>query len=116
LGGFSRVRSDDLHVVAGQCGDGFVRSVRGQLEHSLKASRRIEKQHPGGWRLDREGVRHRAWGAMYAPADRVPARTRYLRLSHGYARKLVRLHREWIADIEAELTRSERPAASTGDP
>jgi PadR family transcriptional regulator AphA len=40
---------------------------------------------------------------MYAQADRVPARTRYLRLSHDYARKLVALHREWIADIEAEL-------------
>jgi PadR family transcriptional regulator, regulatory protein AphA len=43
--------------------------------------------------------------AMYAQAERVPGRTRYLRLSHAYARKLVRLHREWIADIEAELTR-----------
>jgi PadR family transcriptional regulator AphA len=40
---------------------------------------------------------------MYNQADRVPARSRYLRLSHGYARKLVQLHREWIADIEAEL-------------
>jgi PadR family transcriptional regulator AphA len=46
--------------------------------------------------------------AMYAQAGRVPARTRYLRLSHDYARKLVRLHREWIADIEAELAHSER--------
>jgi PadR family transcriptional regulator, regulatory protein AphA len=44
--------------------------------------------------------------AMYAQADRVPARTRYLRLSHAYARKLVLLHREWVADIEAELARS----------
>jgi PadR family transcriptional regulator AphA len=42
---------------------------------------------------------------MYTQADRVPARTRYLRLSHAYARKLVRLHREWIAEIETELTR-----------
>jgi DNA-binding PadR family transcriptional regulator len=40
---------------------------------------------------------------MYTQADRVPSRKRYLRLSHNYARKLVRLHREWIADIEAEL-------------
>jgi len=47
---------------------------------------------------------------MYAQADRVPARTRYLQLSHAYARKLVRLHRDWIADIEAELTHpSTRP-------
>jgi DNA-binding PadR family transcriptional regulator len=45
---------------------------------------------------------------MYAQAERVPARTRYLRLSHDYARKLVRLHREWIADIEAELGRVRR--------
>jgi DNA-binding PadR family transcriptional regulator len=45
---------------------------------------------------------------MYAQAERVPARTRYLRLSHDYARKLVALHREWIADIEAELARPER--------
>jgi DNA-binding PadR family transcriptional regulator len=44
--------------------------------------------------------------AMHAQADRVPARARYLRLSHAYARKLVLLHREWIADIEAELARS----------
>jgi PadR family transcriptional regulator AphA len=40
---------------------------------------------------------------MYDQADRVPARARYLRLSHAYARKLIRLHREWVADIEAEL-------------
>ncbi len=46
--------------------------------------------------------------AMYAQAERVPARTRYLRLSHDYARKLVALHREWIADIEAELARPQR--------
>lgn len=46
--------------------------------------------------------------AMYAQADRVPARTRYLRLTHDYARKLVALHREWIADIEAKLARSQR--------
>ena len=46
--------------------------------------------------------------AMYAQAGRVPARTRYLRLSHAYARKLVRLHREWIAEIEAELASPQR--------
>jgi len=46
--------------------------------------------------------------AMYAQADRVPARTRYLRLSHEYARKLVRLHRDWIAEIESELAHPER--------
>jgi DNA-binding PadR family transcriptional regulator len=45
---------------------------------------------------------------MHAQPDRVRARTRYLRLSHDYARKLVALHREWIADIEAELGRPER--------
>jgi PadR family transcriptional regulator, regulatory protein AphA len=40
---------------------------------------------------------------MYAQADRVPHRARYLRLSHAYARRLVALHREWIAEIEREL-------------
>lgn len=40
---------------------------------------------------------------MYTQADRVPARARYLRLSHAYARKLIRLHREWVADVEAQL-------------
>ena len=44
---------------------------------------------------------------MYAQADRVPARARYLRLSHAYARKLIRLHREWVADVEAELARDQ---------
>jgi hypothetical protein len=43
--------------------------------------------------------------AMYAQADRVPARTRYLRLSHADSRRLVHVHRELIAEIEAELTR-----------
>jgi PadR family transcriptional regulator, regulatory protein AphA len=51
--------------------------------------------------------------AMYAQADRVPARTRYLRLSHAYARKLVHLHREWIADIEAELSRDARRSSGS---
>jgi hypothetical protein len=41
---------------------------------------------------------------MYLQADRVPRRARYLRLSHAYARKLVALHRESIADIERELS------------
>ena len=40
---------------------------------------------------------------MYAQADRVPDRARYLRLSHAYARRLLALHREWIGDIEAAL-------------
>ena len=44
---------------------------------------------------------------MYAQADRVPARARYLRLSHAYARKLIRLHREWVADVETELARDQ---------
>jgi DNA-binding PadR family transcriptional regulator len=47
--------------------------------------------------------------AMYAQADRVPARTRYLRLSHAYARRLVALHRDWVADIEAELAPPGQP-------
>jgi PadR family transcriptional regulator, regulatory protein AphA len=41
---------------------------------------------------------------MYDQADRVPHRAQYLRLSHAYARKLVALHREWITDVERELT------------
>lgn len=41
---------------------------------------------------------------MYAQADRVPDRARYLRLSHAYARRLLALHRDWIADVEAALT------------
>ena len=40
---------------------------------------------------------------MYAQADRVPDRARYLRLSYAYARRLLALHREWIGDIEAAL-------------
>lgn len=40
---------------------------------------------------------------MYEQADRVPHRARYLRLSHEYARKLVKLHRQWVADVEREL-------------
>ena len=40
---------------------------------------------------------------MYAQAERVPRRTRYLRLSHAYARELLSLHRKWIRDIEREL-------------
>jgi DNA-binding PadR family transcriptional regulator len=40
---------------------------------------------------------------MYAQADRVPARARYLRISHSYARKLVALHRAWVAEVEREL-------------
>lgn len=51
--------------------------------------------------------------AMHAQADRVPARTRYLRLSHDYARRLLRLHREWIAEIEAELAPHETSRTQT---
>jgi DNA-binding PadR family transcriptional regulator len=40
---------------------------------------------------------------MYDQAGRVPHRTRYLRLSHAYALRLVELHREWITEIEREL-------------
>lgn len=41
---------------------------------------------------------------MYTQADRVPHRTTYLRLSHGYARKLIALHRDWVADVERVLS------------
>ncbi|MBV8219969.1 MAG: PadR family transcriptional regulator [Solirubrobacterales bacterium] len=40
---------------------------------------------------------------MYDQADRVPARARYLRMSHAYARRLIELHREWVAEVEGEL-------------
>jgi DNA-binding PadR family transcriptional regulator len=40
---------------------------------------------------------------MYDQADRTPHRARYLRLSHAYARRLIAVHREWIAAIEHEL-------------
>jgi DNA-binding PadR family transcriptional regulator len=41
---------------------------------------------------------------MDAQADRVPHRTRYLRLNHAYARQLIELHREWITAVEHELS------------
>jgi hypothetical protein len=44
---------------------------------------------------------------MYDQADRVPHRVRYLRLSHAYALRLVQLHREWITEIERELSRGD---------
>jgi PadR family transcriptional regulator AphA len=47
---------------------------------------------------------------LYARADRVPHRAKYLRLSHAYARKLVALHRDWVAEVEREL--SDAPAAA----
>lgn len=40
---------------------------------------------------------------MAEQADRVPHRARYLRLNHDYARRLIALHREWVADVEREL-------------
>jgi PadR family transcriptional regulator, regulatory protein AphA len=40
---------------------------------------------------------------MDAQADRVPHRARYLRLNHAYARRLIAVHREWIADVERAL-------------
>jgi PadR family transcriptional regulator AphA len=41
---------------------------------------------------------------MEAQLGGVPHRARYLRLNHAYARRLVALHREWVAAIERELT------------
>jgi DNA-binding PadR family transcriptional regulator len=38
-----------------------------------------------------------------ANAAEVPHRERYLRLSFSLARKLLAAHREWVAEIEAEL-------------
>jgi PadR family transcriptional regulator, regulatory protein AphA len=53
---------------------------------------------------------------MYAQADEVPHRTRYLRLSHAYARKLVALHREWSTAVERELTPAPEPVANRRQP
>jgi PadR family transcriptional regulator, regulatory protein AphA len=47
---------------------------------------------------------------MYTQAERIPHRARYLRLSHGYARRLVELHREWVTEIERELSHPPAPA------
>jgi len=47
--------------------------------------------------------------AMDTQAANVPHRARYLHLNHAYARRLVKLHRDWIDEIECELgQRSER--------
>jgi DNA-binding PadR family transcriptional regulator len=46
---------------------------------------------------------------MYAQADRVPHRARYLRLSHAYAQRLVALHRDWVSDIERALGSPDPP-------
>jgi DNA-binding PadR family transcriptional regulator len=40
---------------------------------------------------------------MYAQAETVPHRTTYLRLSHAYARRLIALHRDWVAEVESTL-------------
>jgi DNA-binding PadR family transcriptional regulator len=40
---------------------------------------------------------------MHESAGAVPHRTRYLRLNHDYAKRLLELHREWIAEVEAAL-------------
>jgi hypothetical protein len=36
-------------------------------------------------------------------AEGIAGRTRYLLLNHRLARRLVTAHREWIADVRAEL-------------
>jgi PadR family transcriptional regulator, regulatory protein AphA len=36
-------------------------------------------------------------------AEDIPERTRYLLLSHRLARRLIDAHRQWIAEVEAEL-------------
>jgi DNA-binding PadR family transcriptional regulator len=40
---------------------------------------------------------------MDAQAANVPHRARYLQLNHAYARRLVALHRDWIAEVERAL-------------
>jgi DNA-binding PadR family transcriptional regulator len=47
-----------------------------------------------------------------AAAEAIPHRTKYLRLNHRYARRLVEVHREWLDEVEREL--GSGPAARTG--
>jgi DNA-binding PadR family transcriptional regulator len=44
-------------------------------------------------------------------AASVPHRTRYLRLNHALARRIVEAHRMWIDQVERELGGSPRPAS-----
>lgn len=41
--------------------------------------------------------------AAEAVAAELPHRARYLKLVHGFGRRLVRAHREWLEDVEREL-------------
>lgn len=43
-------------------------------------------------------------------AATVPHRARYLLLSHAWARRMLEMHRAWIAEVEAALATPQRPA------
>ncbi len=43
---------------------------------------------------------------MEAQLERVPHRARYLKLNHAYARRLLAVHRDWVAAVERELDQS----------
>ena len=77
--------------------EAHLRLLAGDLTQTRRSSRASEACCPSSRRF-RSAVEE-----MYAQADRVPARARYLRLSHSYARKLIALHREWVAEVEREL-------------
>lgn len=83
---FPRIKNEaHLRLLAGDMlgDDVIVQSFRGMLAELDRLERLVDE--------------------MDAQADRVPQRARYLRLNHAYARRLLALHRDWIADIEAEL-------------
>ena len=46
-------------------------------------------------------------------ADRLPHRRKYLLLVNGFLRRLLELHREFVAEVERELGPKEGPARST---
>ena len=53
-------------------------------------------------------------------AEGIPERTRYLLLNHRLGRRLIGVHREWLDEVERELTGKDSggagPRASTRDP
>lgn len=49
---------------------------------------------------------------MERQAAGVPHRERYLRLQHSLGRRLLRVYREWVDEVEAELTAAAAPSTS----
>lgn len=93
---FPRVKNEaHLRLLAGDLisDEQIVESFRGMLPELERLAQVVEE--------------------MYAQAGLVPARERYLRLSHSYARRLVALHRDWVEEVERELI---RPQSDPGPP